>query len=247
MLGSGCDFMLKIPIEFHRGVAETARRHCLRLKLVKRLPAVNDAELTKFNHETRQDHYHLTAADDCFYFIEYTRGKPFNYSKANGFINNLKKNPKTRGTWQWKHKKGAINDAAKTLLRELPDDWLSDSTFVPVPPSKAKNHPEYDDRMLQVLGKLGVDVRELVHQTQSMEATHVSEDRHSVGRLVENYQIDEDQTEPPPTHIVIVDDMVTAGAHFRAMCRVLDERFPGVPISGVFLARRVFPKDNEQD
>src|SRR6267378_5684098 len=208
---------------------------------------VNDAKLTDFNDKSRKDHHYLRAEDDCYYLIEYTRGKSFDYSNANSFINNLKKSPKTRGTWQWRHKQKAIRVAAKTLLRELPDEWLSDSTFVPVPPSKAKNHPEYDDRMLQVLGKPGVDVRELVHQTQRIEATHVSEDRHSVGRLVENYQIDEDQTEPPPTHIVIVDDMVTAGAHFRAMCRVLDERFPGVPISGVFLARRVFPKDNEQD
>jgi len=203
------------------------------------------AKLTRFDDKARQDHHYLTSDDDCFYFIEYTSHKPFNYSKANSFINNLKKSPETRKTWQWRHKLRAINVAAKTLLREFPDDWISDSTFVPVPPSKAKDHPEYDDRMIQILGKLDVDVRELVHQKKSMEATHVSEDRHSVDDLVENYEIDEDQCEPTPTHIVIVDDMVTAGAHFRAMCTVLGNRFPGVPISGVFLARRVFPGDNE--
>lgn len=48
------------------------------------------------------------------------------------------------------------------------------------------------------------------------------------------------------THIVIIDDMITAGAHLKAMSRVLRERFPGVPISGVFLAKRVIPDDNEE-
>jgi predicted amidophosphoribosyltransferase len=99
--------------------------------------------------------------------------------------------------------------------------------------------------MLQVLRGLGnADVRELVIQTESMEATHVSDQRHTINELVANYEIDEDQAEPEPTHIVIVDDMMTAGAHFRAMARVLGERFPAVPISGVFLARRIFPENN---
>lgn len=206
---------------------------------------MNDAKLTDFNDKSRKDHHYLRAEDDCYYLIEYTRGKSFDYSNANSFINNLKKSPKTRGTWQWRHKQKAIRVAAKTLLRELPDEWLSDSTFVPVPPSKAKNHPEYDDRMLQILAKLNVDVREVVYQTHTMTAAHESENRHSVDELAENYEIDEDQTEPAPTHIVIIDDMITAGAHFRAVSRVLHERFPDVPISGVFLARRIFSDDGQ--
>jgi len=134
---------------------------------------------------------------------------------------------------------------ATTLSRELSREWSSNSTFVPVPPSKAKDHPEYDDRMTRVLKKLGVDVRELVYQKESMAPTHTSDERHSIQELVENYEIDEKLAKPIPTHIVIADDMVTAGAHFRAMRKVLGNRFPGVPISGVFLARRVFSKNTK--
>jgi hypothetical protein len=205
---------------------------------------MQDATITKFDDETRPLHAFLTADDDCYYFVEFIRGAGYG-PPGNSFINNLKKKPSKRNTWEWPHKVRAINAASRTLLRELPDDWLSDSTFVPVPPSKAREHPEYDDRMLQVLVGLGnVDVRELVIQTESMEATHVSDQRHTIQELVDNYEIDEDQAEPEPTHIVIVDDMMTAGAHFRAMARVLGERFPAVPISGVFLARRIFPENN---
>jgi hypothetical protein len=204
-------------------------------------------QIKAFDEETRPDHFYLCANDDCYFFIEYTARRPFNYSDANSFITNLKKKPSKRGTYEWAHKIRAIDDAAETLRRELPEDWLENSTFVPIPPSKATNDTEYDDRMSQVLNKLGnnVDVRELVYQKESMEATHVSDQRHSIPTLVENYEIDEDQVRPEPTHIVIMDDMMTAGAHFVDMRRVLEERFPGVPISGVFLARRVFPEDNE--
>jgi predicted amidophosphoribosyltransferase len=76
-------------------------------------------------------------------------------------------------------------------------------------------------------------------------AAHESENRHSVDELVQNYEIDEDQTEPTPAHIVIVDDMITAGAHFTAVSRLLHERFPDVPTSGVFLARRIFSDDGQ--
>jgi hypothetical protein len=205
---------------------------------------MEDATLTEFNDETRPLHAFLTANDDCYYFVEFIKGAGYG-PPGNSFINNLKKKPSKRNTWEWPYKVGAIRTASRTLLRELPADWLSDSTFVPVPPSKARGHAEYDDRMLQVLLGLGdTDVRELVIQTESMDATHVSDQRHTINELVANYEIDEDQTEPEPTHIVIVDDMVTAGAHFRAMARVLGERFPAVPISGVFLARRIFPENN---
>jgi predicted amidophosphoribosyltransferase len=170
-----------------------------------------------------------------------TARRPYFYSQANSFINNLKKSPKTRGTAQWNHKLNAISEAARALLRELPKEWLKESTFVPIPPSKAEGHPEYDDRLLRILKKLDVDARELVRQKKSMEATHVSTDRHTVSELNANYEINEDLAKPAPTHIVVLDDMVTAGSHFRAICRKLSARFPGVPISGVFLARRIFP------
>jgi hypothetical protein len=206
---------------------------------------MRDAVLTQIDDEARRVHHHLTPDDDCYFLVEFVKSAGYG-PPGNDFIFNLKKKPQTEGTAQWRYKLIAIDDAARTLRRELPDEWLSDSTFVPVPPSKAKDDPEYDDRMTQVLLRLGdgVDTRELVYQTGSMDETHSLDDRHSIETLVENYEIDEDQVRPEPSHIVVVDDMVTAGVHFRAMYRVLEERFPGVPISGVFLARRVFPENN---
>lgn len=202
---------------------------------------MKDAKLTRFDDQTRKDHTYLRADDDCYYLIEYTARRAFNYSEANDFINNLKKKPSVKGTNQWKHKLAAIREAVEALSRQLPKSWLKKSTFVPVPPSKSRKHPDYDDRMSQILQKLqGADVRELIYQVRSMEATHVSTERHSIEELFKNYRIDENLTDPQPGHIVIVDDMMTAGAHYRAMRRILRKRFPEAAISGIFLARRIF-------
>ena len=67
--------------------------------------------------------------------------------------------------------------------------------------------------------------------------------RVTVDELLALYTIDEDMTDPPPQAIGIVDDVLTAGTHYRAMHLLLSQRFPDVPIIGLFVARRVFPHD----
>jgi predicted amidophosphoribosyltransferase len=80
----------------------------------------------------------------------------------------------------------------------------------------------------------------LVHQTVSTSAAHEG-NRHKPDELKAIYRIDEALSAPEPKSIGIVDDMLTAGAHFRAMKDVLQARFPEANIVGFFLTRRVFP------
>lgn len=71
-------------------------------------------------------------------------------------------------------------------------------------------------------------------------------ERISVQALIDDYEIVEALAEPPPRQIGIFDDVLTAGTHYRAMHTVLSRRFPGVPITGLFVARRVFPPEHDQ-
>jgi len=95
--------------------------------------------------------------------------------------------------------------------------------------------------MVQVLhymtANLGVDVRELVYQESTVEASHLRGDRPKPAEIAANYRIDERLTDPRPTAIGIVDDVLTAGSHFKAMQMVLERHFPGVRTFGLFLAR----------
>ena len=124
--------------------------------------------------------------------------------------------------------------------------WLADATLVPIPSSKARGHPEYDDRITKICRAIPsdnpVDIREIVTQTESLEADHeTTGTRTTVDDLLAVYQIDETKVQPAPKSIGIIDDVLTNGRHFRAMKTILQKRFPNVPIYGIFVARRVFP------
>ena len=208
-------------------------------------------KLTQIDDLTRSDHWYLEEGDSCLFFGEYTAHKGFSHSLCNQLIVNLKHAPGLRLTkpFVYRHKIRAINDIAEALVAAIQDEYISTLTFVPVPPSKAKTDPAYDARCFEILRRMSnhttrkIDVRELVIQTESTAASHESDDRLKASDLIPIYRIDETLTAPPPLALVIFDDMLTTGSHFKAMQHVLSKRFPGVPIHGIFVARRK-PEDD---
>lgn len=195
--------------------------------------------LTKIDELTRDDHFYLSPEDECWYFGEYTKGGGYQHSETNSFILNLKKGMHTKGTPQWHYKGEAILKAARLLSGAIGPTARARGVFVPVPPSAARGTAAYDDRISKVLAAVQppIDWRELVEQTCTTDAAHTTTARPDPYDLVGIYAINEELAEPPPVRIFVVDDVLTTGAHFRAMESVLSARF-GVPVSGVFLARR---------
>ena len=205
----------------------------------RRLP--DGIRLTAIDASNIGLHARLTADDRCYFLFEYTSGQGYDFSATNNLISNLKKKPGAKGQY---YKDRAISSCAAVLRQTLNPDWLAGATLVPVPPSKAAGHPDHDDRMERICRAIrpGLDVRPLVRQTESTAAAHEAGagERPSVDDLLAIYAVDEALVEPAPAVIGIFDDVLTAGTHYRAMEITLRNRFPGVPIFGFFIARRVF-------
>ena len=197
--------------------------------------------LTKIDELIRPDHYYLDGEDECYFIGEYTAGRGFSYSSTNQFIYNLKKSVERRGLTDWVWKERAIQQGASVLRESVNPPFLESATFVPVPPSRIVSDPLYDDRMARVLRSLSpdVDVRELVIQSEGMHDAHSSQSRPGPNILYQNYEIDESLIEPIPSSIAVVDDVLTTGAHFKAMKRILQEALSEVQVVGLFLARRI--------
>ena len=125
----------------------------------------------------------------------------------------------------------------------MADGDLDQLTFVPVPPSRARGDPLYDDRLVRMLRAIRpappLDVRELVVQTASMIPAHERDDRPDPRAVEALYRIDGPLLEGCRPTIVVVDDMLTTGAHFRAAKSVIVQALPEATVIGLFLVRRV--------
>ena len=81
-------------------------------------------------------------------------------------------------------------------------------------------------------------MRELIVQTRSTEPAHLRSARLRASDIEALYRIDEALAAPEAGLVVVVDDLLTSGAHFRAAQRVLSRRFADIDVAGLFLARR---------
>jgi len=199
--------------------------------------------LTEVDELICQDHYYLTAEDKCYFLGEYTARKGYTYSATNGLIINIKKSVEKRGTPQWKYKRQAIAKAAASFRSAICENFINSVTCVPIPPSKKKTDPLYDDRVIRLIHAIRptppLDLRELVVQAESTTAVHDSAIRKTPEELEELYRIDQNLLKPIPVAIAIFDDVLTTGAHFRAMKSIISKSFKNIPIFGFFVARRV--------
>jgi hypothetical protein len=200
--------------------------------------------LTEVDDLLRPDHPHLRRGDRCFFLREYVPREGFQGGETNSLILNLKKSPDRRGLPEWPYKERAIKQVAAELRDALSPAWLARGMlFVPMPPSKVRGDPLFDDRMLRVAALLtyGAEARyaEAIRQRTSVDALHRSDERRDVVALRANFEVVRDGVDEGVERIVLIDDLLTTGAHFRAARDLLAEAFPGRPIAGVFVARRV--------
>jgi len=101
----------------------------------------------------------LTSTDQCRYWRVYTPKENYHFSETNRLIQNFKISPQEKH--RLTHKKAAIDQIAYEFMQIIPDPVYQNFTFVPMPPSKPLNHPEYDDRLIQVLKQVQKEKRNL--------------------------------------------------------------------------------------
>lgn len=180
--------------------------------------------------------------DLCYHIGEYTSYEKRSDTETNQQISNLKKSPNASPR-ELEYKRKAVKYWGDKLLQHLKwEDATQNCTFVTIPGSKAKEDPEYDPRMELVLDYIrdahpDIDARAILYQKSSRE-TQRSGARKSPDEIYECLAIDELQleTEPKP-NIVLLDDVITRGASFKAAKRILQERLGDVCIYGFFLAK----------
>ncbi len=201
----------------------------------------------KIDASNINDHPFLTLNDKCFYFIDYLIGKGVKFSPGNQLILNLKKSPLRKNNLDWKYKEIAIDAVAK-MIWEAFGKHLSSYFITAIPPSKRKDDPEYDDRILKVIGKIKslakdekveLSVGEIFELLTTREPMHSSSSRWNPEQHSKNLKIINKERILECKGIIIVDDVLITGAQLKGACIALENELIQKPVFGIFVARGI--------
>jgi predicted amidophosphoribosyltransferase len=202
---------------------------------------------TCLDDAARADHPYLSPSDECWWLAQYVAGPGYLAGGVNQLISNLKCRASVAAADPLRrhHKDRAIDAMASVLRTAVGRAWVESTTWIPIPPSRALRDPDYDDRLLRVLVRAfadcDLDLRVVLHQSSSTASDHLSANRISCESLYARIQVNRDaiRARPLRDRLVLFDDVLTTGKHFKCCERRLRDTLPRIPIVGLFLARRV--------
>jgi hypothetical protein len=203
--------------------------------------------LLALDEQMRTDHFFLGDADRCHCLAEYLPGRGTAANRVNRLIANLKCPPSlaTADPRRRRHKQQAIGEVARALRAAVSQSWVERATWIPIPPSRPPTHADYDDRLQRILRQAfigyALDLRSLLYQSELTAADHASVRRSSFDALYGLIRVDRQLLARAPLRdrIVLFDDVLTTGKHFKCCERRLREASVHNPISGLFVARRI--------
>jgi hypothetical protein len=211
--------------------------------------------LSSIDETNREQHVFLEQGDRCVFFGEYFTAQGHQGGGTNQLIFNFKCKPSDAAENPARriYKEEAIHCVAAGLRRAVTRANAERLTWVPVPPSKVRGHPDHDDRLSRTLAKAfsgyDVDVRPLLRQAASTEADHSGGDRLSLDALAALIELNHPLLDALPLRdgIVLFDDVLTTGKHFKACERRLRTVAPEYfAITGMFIARRILLGRNNE-
>jgi hypothetical protein len=206
--------------------------------------------LTQIDEISLADHRYIQIQDRCFHFGEcFARGEaPFGAMHRLIVDYQCKPSLVAADPQRRMHKERALATIAAGLRAAVSRQDAERYTWVPIPPSKATDDPDYDDRLVRTLlsafAGYAVDVRSMLRYAPPAAAPAPAPSHNPLWVDVAALRM-----RALRQRIALFDDVLCTGRHFRWAERRTREVVPAaVPISGIFLARRVLenPAEPEQ-
>jgi predicted amidophosphoribosyltransferase len=203
--------------------------------------------LVALDEKMRADHCFLDDADCCLCLSDYRPGRGTAANRVNQLIANLKCPPSiaSNDPRRRRYKLQAIGEVARALRAAVSQSWVERATWIPIPTSRLPPDEDYDDRLQRVLrqafGDYALDLRALLYQSRRTAADHASARRSSFAALYGLMRLDRQLLAQAPLRdrVVLFDDVLTTGKHYKCCERRLREAQVKNPISGLFVARRI--------
>lgn len=204
---------------------------------------LNNTHLLELEYPALSAHAYLDKDDKCYYLGDYISKGGYSCGPTNNIVYNFKKPMDKKGKSEFIYKQKAINSLS-SIFSNLINPEIA-ITFVPIPPSKSKDDPNYDDRGWRLCKGICENnekwvAKELILQTQTIEPFHNSKTRLHPEKLESYYVLNESQLPVDTDAIFLFDDVLTTGAHFKAAKNFLLRIIKNSPLDiiGLFIARR---------
>ena len=183
---------------------------------------------------------YITQDDRCYYFLNYLPGEGYSASKGNDLILNFKKDIRYKDTNSWGYKILAIKQFANMLHGALGGRIC---TIIPMPTSKPRGSQNFDDRLDQTAAMLGqistnYDIQLCLDVKEECPAAHRGGER-SPDALLQNIILTPPLS-PPKNNIILIDDVLTSGGHFKAAKAAILAKYPEADVIGFFLGKTIY-------
>ena len=193
--------------------------------------------------------FHLKENDFLVYAREFVSGKGYQGGLTNSLILNFKKPPyKKENPPEWKHREKAVKQFAKEI--ELLLRSIKRAVLTAIPSSNKKDHPKYDNRFEDLFIEILKSHPEWIIEwpveiKENIEPSHISKEKNP-DVLKKNYFWKGFKNKEPEA-LYIFDDIMTTGAHFRAMSDFLRENQYKGKIIGICWAKAVAPPPDPEE
>lgn len=200
----------------------------------------------------RSTRAHLTQDDLCYYYL-IRDGRGWDdgpHADANQLIFNFKHDPQryAANSRPMYYKKRAIRTLAGHVISFFiaQMDALGDKKvcIVPIPTSKPRSSQGYDarlDDLCRIVEKNvpWVSYLPLLDTKRDIGKSHKQSGSRDPVVLAQNMVCGEIPRSDTGRCVVLVDDVLTSGAHYAACKQVIQDKFPDVDIVGLFLSVHV--------
>jgi hypothetical protein len=180
----------------------------------------------------------LEPNDECFYARERMSHGGYGFSETNSLVDNFKMERSLQGEKRWYYR----NQAVIIFAHELADLLESGMCIAAIPSSKKPDHPEYTSRYEDLFTELQ-KLKTVIIETPIT----ILESKQS-SRMGGSRDIDEIYKnlvwlgfKKTTNHVILIDDVITTGGHFKACQRLILGRCPEMRIIGAFWAKTIWP------
>lgn len=185
---------------------------------------------------------YISESDTCVYFLE-KESEGYSKSDANNIIYNFKKPMNKKGHDDWKYKIGAIAQFSSMLNNVK----FPKCIIIPAPTSNPRNSANWDDRLDQSVDNISqadVTIVKALDVVSSQTPAHLGGSRNI--QDIKNSTIHNSLSQYTDYDtVMLVDDVLTTGAHFKAWKELILENNPNITkVYGLFFALHLW-KDIE--